>query len=436
MDSTTLTREHCDRSCRSLTFLLLLAGFLSVAGWIAPMTRARHWHSFHAQSPSRLYERVRTDDATPSVRGANDSSNDAVVETNETEQPQRRRVVIVGAGWGGLSAAHALAKDSQADNPRVQVTVLDASPRVGGLVRDGFTTLAGTRPAEAGQHGFWRNYHNIFRLFDQEIDGFDRKEALTAYAKQGQWSPRGLEAVWPVYQDQPLQLPTGLAQAVFTEFINLPLRDKLSAFPLALAFMDFDDSEEAWRKYDPVSFRDLCMSLGVTRRCYEEAFEPMILTGLFAPGAACSAAAALGMAYFFVLQSQSAFDVQWCRGNIGETVFQPWVRTMQDKGVVFACSTKVTGFTMNSDDRITAVKCQSEDGSPLEFEADHVILAVGAKALTILSSFVPNSPVTRICGALATSAAPVSWLRVFFWIETSPYPTRPTLVGDSIKVSV
>lgn len=147
----------------------------------------------------------------------------------------------------------------------------------------------------AGQHGFWRNYHNIFRLLEQDIEDFDREKALTAYAKQGQYSPRGLEAVWPVYQEQAVQLPTGLAQAVYTQFLNLPLADKVSAFPLVLAFSEFDDSESSWRKYDAVSFRDLCMRLGVSRRCYQEAFEPMILTGLFAPGAECSAAAALGM---------------------------------------------------------------------------------------------------------------------------------------------
>ena len=34
-------------------------------------------------------------------------------------------------------------------------------------------------------------------------------------------------------------------------------------------------------------------------------------SGLFAPGTQVSAAAALGMAYFFVLKSQTAFDVRW-----------------------------------------------------------------------------------------------------------------------------
>ena len=41
-------------------------------------------------------------------------------------------------------------------------------PRVGGLVRDGFTTINGTTAkAEAGQHGFWDNYHNIFQLLEE-----------------------------------------------------------------------------------------------------------------------------------------------------------------------------------------------------------------------------------------------------------------------------
>eukprot|EP00964_Phaeocystis_antarctica_P084965 scaffold53600_cov64-Phaeocystis_antarctica.AAC.10 len=47
------------------------------------------------------------------------------------------------------------------------------------------------------------------------------------------------------------------------------------------------------------------MKLGVSKRTYDEVFEPMVLTGLFAPGNQCSAAAALGMAYFFVLKHQA-----------------------------------------------------------------------------------------------------------------------------------
>ena len=79
------------------------------------------------------------------------------------------------------------------------------------------TTPAG-RPAEAGQHGFWAEYNNIFSL----IDSLNLPEdPLTGYDEQGQYSPNGLEATWPVYNKES-QLPTGLGQALYTRFHNLP----------------------------------------------------------------------------------------------------------------------------------------------------------------------------------------------------------------------
>eukprot|EP00965_Chrysotila_dentata_P212574 6187123-Pleurochrysis_carterae.AAC.4 len=173
--------------------------------------------------------------------------------TMRTEEP--RRVVVVGAGWGGLSVAHALSKSGN-----VHVTVVDAAPRPGGLTAfpttaeppslelpvldllsaDGFLTTSGTRRAEAGQHGFWGEYHNIFALLDE----LSISDALTGYAEQGQYSPDGLQAVWPVYREQKQELPTGIGQALYTRFLNLPLTDLATAAPLVLAFSEFDDSPE------------------------------------------------------------------------------------------------------------------------------------------------------------------------------------------------
>jgi uncharacterized protein with NAD-binding domain and iron-sulfur cluster len=152
-------------------------------------------------------------------------------------------------------------------------------------------------------------------------------------------------------------------------------------------------------QYDAISFRDLCMRLGVSRKCYDQAFEPMILTGLFAPGAECSAAAALGMAYFFVLQSQQAFDVKWCRGgNVGQVIFEPWVKSLQDTGMVeVECSTRVVGFEMDKD-TIKGVKCVRQQGNndgsnnqdSFILQADEVIMAVGAKALRSFVTYCPE----------------------------------------------
>ena len=118
----------------------------------------------------------------------------------------------------------------------------------------------------------------------------------------------------------------------------------------------------------------------------------MILTGLFAPGGECSAAAALGMAYFFVLKSQNSFDVRWCKGNIGELIFDPWVQYLQqEKGVLFETSTRVQGFEMEGN-VISKVKCtKTIDGAQEEMtiETDTVIFATGGAAL---NAIVRNSP--------------------------------------------
>eukprot|EP00986_Skeletonema_menzelii_P015215 scaffold11304_cov135-Skeletonema_menzelii.AAC.1 len=322
--------------------------------------------------------------------------NQELVAAPKEDETYVQKVVIIGAGWGGLSTAHALSKSSS----QLQITIVDAAPRVGGLVRDGFSTINNTLStnAEAGQHGFWDNYYNIFSLLQNDLSSkiSNMDEVLTGYAEQGQYSPNGLEAVWPVYRNSQPNLPTGLAQALYTKFVNLPPLDRATAAPLVLAFSEFDDSPEAWARYDNISFRDLCIKLGVSKRCYNEAFEPMILTGLFAPGAECSAAAALGMAYFFVLRSQNSFDVRWCRGNIGELIFDPWVELLKERGVRFETSTRVQGFEMDGGDSISKVMCSSttksdkqQEAELLSLEADTVVFGLGGASLAAL---VRNSP--------------------------------------------
>ena len=81
---------------------------------------------------------------------------------NALQTPPRKKVVVVGAGWAGLSTAWTLSKNN------VDVTLVDAAARPGGVVRDGFTTRGG-RPAEAGQHGFWEEYFNIYKLLYDEL---------------------------------------------------------------------------------------------------------------------------------------------------------------------------------------------------------------------------------------------------------------------------
>ena len=94
--------------------------------------------------------------------------------------------------------------------------------------------------------------------------------------------------------------------------------------------VDFDNSDDAWQRYDAITARELFKQYGVSARLYKESFEPMLLVGLFAPGEQCSAAAALGMLYYFILAHQPDFDVPLVPGaRWGHKFFVPGCRPLQ-----------------------------------------------------------------------------------------------------------
>jgi uncharacterized protein with NAD-binding domain and iron-sulfur cluster len=280
---------------------------------------------------------------------------------------------VVGAGWAGLGATHHLAQQGY------DVTLLEAGAHPGGLVA-GWETAG--RSVEAGIHGFWYPYRNIFALTDRlGIQPF------TPYTRSSQYSPHGLEVESPLFQAEPY-LPSPLGTFLYTDFKRLPLSDRLSALPLLHAVVDFDNSHDAWQRYDGISARELFRQYGVSDRLYKDAFEPMLLVGLFAPGEQCSAAAALGMLYYFILAHQPDFDVRWCRGTVGAQIFRPWTQAIAAAGGKILPHHRVTEVVADAGgDRITVVICGDE-----RFETDAVIFAVG---ITGLKKIVAASPTLR-----------------------------------------
>jgi uncharacterized protein with NAD-binding domain and iron-sulfur cluster len=280
------------------------------------------------------------------------------------------KIAVVGAGWAGLGASYHLAQQGY------DVTLLEAGPYPGGLVA-GWKT-AGGRSVEAGIHGFWYPYRNIFSLVKElQLNPF------TPWTRSCQYSPAGLEVESPIFQEEPM-LPTPLGTFLYTKFKRLPLIDRLSALPLLYAVLDFDNSDAAWRRYDRVTARELFKQFGVSARLYRDAFEPMLLVGLFAPGEQCSAAAALGMLYYFILAHQPNFDVVWCRGTVGEKIFRPWVDRIEKLGAKVLTNRRVTDLIAGSNNQVTNVVCGGET-----FEADAVIFAVG---VTGMQKIISSSP--------------------------------------------
>jgi uncharacterized protein with NAD-binding domain and iron-sulfur cluster len=287
-----------------------------------------------------------------------------------SEESQQKRVVVVGAGWAGLGATYHLTKQGY------DVTLLEAGPYPGGLVA-GWKTPGG-KFVEAGIHGFWYPYRNIFSLVNElNINPF------TTWTRSAQYSPVGLEVESPIFQEMP-QLPAPLGTFLYTHFQRLPLIDRLSALPLLYSVIDFDNSDAAWRRYDSVTARELFKDFGVSARLYRDAFEPMLLVGLFAPGEQCSAAATLGMLYYFILAHQPNFDVVWCRGTVGEKIFRPWVEKIEKLGGKVLAKHRVTDVIVDDNNRATGVVCGEQ-----VFNADAVIFAVG---ITGMKKIVSSSP--------------------------------------------
>jgi uncharacterized protein with NAD-binding domain and iron-sulfur cluster len=315
-------------------------------------------------------------------------------------QKSRPRVVVVGAGWAGLGATYHLARQGY------DVTLLEAGAYPGGLVA-GWKTANG-RSIEAGIHGFWYPYRNIFALV-RELG----LNPFTPWTRSSQYSPAGLEVESPIFQNEP-RLPTPLGTFLYTRFQRLPLIDRLSALPLLYALIDFDNSDAAWQRYDSITARELFKQFGVSARLYRDSFEPMLLVGLFAPGEQCSAAAALGMLYYFILAHQPDFDVVWCRGTVGEKIFRPWVEQIEQAGGRVLTNRRVTDVILEEGDSprpvAKAVVCGDE-----VFAADAVIFAVG---VTGMQKIVSNSPSLRnrheFCNLMNLGAIDVLATRLWF----------------------
>ncbi len=273
-----------------------------------------------------------------------------------------KKVIVIGAGWAGLGATSHLAKQGY------DVTLLEAAPYPGGLVA-GWKTPGG-RSVEGGIHGFWYPYFNIF----QQVKELGLNP-FTPFIRSAQYSPAGLEVESPIFAGEPL-LPSPLGTFIYTRFQRLPLSDRLSALPLLYAVIDFDNSDEAWQRYDKVTARELFKQFGVSERLYKDAFEPMLLVGLFAPGEQCSAAAALGMLYYFILAHQPNFDVMWCRGTVGEKIFKPWIESIQKAGGKVLTNKRVSDIVLDENGKATGVKCGNEF-----FAADAVISAVSVTGM-------------------------------------------------------
>mmetsp|Transcript_6364 Transcript_6364/g.6835 ORF Transcript_6364/g.6835 Transcript_6364/m.6835 type:complete len:576 (-) Transcript_6364:255-1982(-) len=325
--------------------------------------------------------------------------------TTTTTSTKPRKVVVIGGGWAGFSAADALSRiqtspDNINSDAAFEIEVLDASPRGPGGLAAGWRTKKLNKPVEAGLHGFWREYTNTFATIERI--GLDLDDVLTPFVPSILVSNSGRVALSPVLGEQegantnddennyngkndernknkkgslfgninkgmdPASLltnklaellPPPLDLALLSEFEgDNPLQtvDRLSGVGALGVWADFEqENPKSWERYDNISAENLFRSIaGVTPVLYNELVSPLLHVLPMTPGYDCSAAAALSCLHVFALQTRGAFDVRWCRGSITEKIFNPWSKKLQAQGnVKFRGGAKVTSIVeLNNDD--------------------------------------------------------------------------------------
>ncbi|KAL7118506.1 hypothetical protein ACP275_02G005900 [Erythranthe tilingii] len=285
-------------------------------------------------------------------------AEDQTVSPAEQHKKKKKKVVIVGSGWAGLGAAHHLCKQG------FDVTVLEGGYELGPKSKS-------ITPDDAAIRGFWYPYRNIFNLVDEL-----GVEPFTSWTKSAQYSENGLEVEYPIFKDSP-SLPTPFGTLFNTQFVRLPIIDRLTSLALMAAVIDFDNTDSSWRKYDPITARELFKQFGCSERIFREVFNPLIQVGLFAPSEQCSAAATLSMLYYFVVANQRNFDSVWCCGTTREKIFLPWKDLLKSQGCRFVEGRRVTDIVLNEETGcVSQVICDKES-----FKADASIFAVGISTL-------------------------------------------------------
>ena len=327
--------------------------------------------------------------------------SDRINEMNEQQQSNQDenefRIVIIGGGWAGLSAADVLLSSSS--QKTIRVDLIDASPQLGGLASGWRGNL--NKSVEGGLHGFWREYRNTFSIIerickDSNNTSDDGSKALTIddiltpYTPSVLYSRRsGRVAFAPVVIDavddsnnsnnQVLDvmrritssntlvdqkallrlfatlLPAPLDIAMGSEFSSdskLTLVDRISALSLLSIWANFDPSKvSSWDQFDNTSADTLFRgSAKISDTLYSELVEPLLSVLPMCPGYDCSAAAAISCFHAFALCRKGAFDVRWCRGTITDKIFTPWIHLLQQRAI-----RNENSFKIRSSSRVNAI---------------------------------------------------------------------------------
>ena len=251
---------------------------------------------------------------------------------------ERKRVVVVGAGFAGLTAAKRVADAGH------EVTVLEKRPMFGGKWSS--WREEGGDVVESGLHVFFGAYQEIFDLM-REIGVYDKvlwKEHVLTYtlAEGERFEFRTMNAPSPFHL-----LPAVFQNRYFSWAEKMTLVKAL----LPMLF----GTEDYYARCDEISYQQWHRNWGIADRMLSKMFLPMTLALKFLPPEEISARVVLDVAGMFLRQN-GASRMGFLDGSPEEQFTGPLVRHLQGQGATVRSGAAVKRVHMGPGRRIAAVE--------------------------------------------------------------------------------
>jgi carotenoid phi-ring synthase / carotenoid chi-ring synthase len=293
-----------------------------------------------------------------------------------------KRVVVVGAGVAGLTAAHYLAQRG------AHVTVLEADRVAGGRIatREHVRFTHGLRvwdfPAEHGVHGVWRSYRNLRRLLGELALG----HRLAPASRQELVAIQGGKIVHPEVGEvlRETLLPTwfsSLALARRTEFLRTCLesgpRSTARLLRDLLHVLAFDVRRDT-SHYDALPVDAL---LRDWPPLIARLFESLTHQAFFDDASQVSLSAFLSGLDYYVTSDKRNTAFSLFSAAADEAWIDPWLSVLRARGVDVRLNSPVSALTLDSSPHQLSV---NRSGEVERFDADAVVLALDPAALARL----------------------------------------------------
>ncbi|AWG97634.1 FAD-dependent oxidoreductase [Rhodococcus ruber] len=338
----------------------------------------------------------------PASRGAPDTGH----------LPQRPRVVVVGAGIAGLTAATALAERG------VEVEVLEREAYLGGRVGgwrerlDDGTGLAMNR----GFHAFFRQYYNLRRLLRRTdpdlqrltavddyplVDGAGRRDTFRGIPNTPPWNALVFALRSPTFRLQDL--------------VRIDVR---AAAPLATVSVP-----EIYDRLDDVDAQTFLQRIRFPEAANHLAFE-VFSRSFFAPPAGMSAAELATMFHIYFLGSAEGLLFDVATGNFDTALWGPLGRYLEGHGARIRTATAVTGIEPGG---TRTFRIHDDTGGSTD--ADGLVLALDVAGLRALVDASPDLGDSGWRSRVQHLRSAPPFLVQRLWLDSPVATDRPAFLG-------